>query len=680
MQIRRVTKEGLKRKIIRGREVLGDAIAGRRRSANASGIPVGFEHWVSRNEGAVFVGFPAKWRVDFPPFCKPAPLGVHLHVYYTDLVDELMEQLRTITAPFDLIVTNASGQELNPATLRSSGAQNLRVLPVENRGRDIWPLVQVVNAGYLDPYDIVLKIHTKKSVWREEHETLTGSGEQWKEQFYRDLLGTAENVNSILSTMVTNPQVGVVTSQGSIADDEYWGGDLRHVQEILRRIRYDFKADELRFPSGSIYWIRGFLLQGLRAFMLDETDFEDEAGQVDGTTAHAIERVIGFVTMEAGYSIIERQDLPVELKLEGAELTERLAAPAFRAHAMAFYLPQFHAFPENDAWWGKGFTEWTNVTKARAAYFGQAQPLLPGELGFYDLNSDSVRERQTVLAKLYGVSSFMYYYYWFSGRKLMEMPIQRLLESELDQPFCVMWANENWTRRWDGDSKHILIAQEYEKVPPEDFIDDVIPLMHDERYVRVDGAALLAVYRIAQLPDYPQVIKEWRRRAREAGVGELHLMSVDVGSNFDGLNETYLEAGVQGALAFPPHNHKYIAVSHDGLGVLTHFRGGLFSYKGMCDAAIDRLRTSLPETDFPGAMVGFDNTARRQWEPHAWVGANPYTFRRWMRACVEAVADRDAQHRVVIVNAWNEWAESAVLEPTIRWGYTYLQALRAALL
>jgi lipopolysaccharide biosynthesis protein len=678
--MRRITKEGVKRRVIRGRQLLGDVIAGR--SIASGGAPGGveFKSWVERYEGAHFVGFPSKWRVDFPPFEQPAAVGVHLHVYYTDLVSELAEQLRNIEVPFDLIVTNASGEELDEAALAASGARNLRILPVANHGRDIWPLIQVVNAGYLDGYDIVLKVHTKKSAWREEHATLSGSGDEWKEGFYRDLLGTTENVNEILSTMLTNPQVGVVTSKDSIARADQWGGDLGHVRELLRRLRYDFNPDDLEFPSGSIYWIRGFILQGLRSLMLDEPDFETEAGQIDGTTAHAIERIIGILGIEAGYSIVERPDLPVDARYGGEELARRLAEPALRAHAMAFYLPQFHAFPENDAWWGKGFTEWTNVTKAKPVYFGQPQPLLPGELGYYDLNRDAVRERQTELAKAHGVESFMYYYYWFSGHKLMEMPIQRLLESDLDQPFCIMWANENWTRRWDGDTANVLIAQEYDKVPAEDFIDDIMPLLLDDRYVRVDGAAVVAVYRIAQLPDYPKVVQEWRRRAREAGAGELHLMSVDVGANFDGLNRSYLEAGIQGALAFPPHNHNYIAVSHDGLGVSSHFRGGLFSYRGMCDAGIERLRTSLPETDFPGAMVGFDNTARRQWEPHAWVGANPYTFRRWMRACVEAVADRDAEHRVVIVNAWNEWAEGAVLEPTVRWGSTYLKALRGALL
>ncbi|WP_087007519.1 glycoside hydrolase family 99-like domain-containing protein, partial [Gulosibacter sp. 10] len=641
--MRRITKAGIKRRLVRGREIIGDRIAGRTAPAGATGTGVDLEAWLERGAGAHFVGFPAKWRVDHPPLAEPAPIGVHLHVYYPELVAELCEQLRAIAHPFDLIVTNASGAALDAEALRSSGAKHVRVLEVANHGRDIWPLLQIVNAGLLDPYDIVLKVHTKKSEWREGHDTLAGSGREWKEGFYRDLLGGAENVDAILAELLDNPRAGVITAEHAIVGPEHWGGDEPFVRELMRRLRLRLDRDALEFPSGSIYWIRGFLLQGLRALMVDEADFEPEAGQVDATTAHAIERMIGILAKEAGYSMLERPALAGPAA-SAEEIDRRLAEPLLRARAMAFYLPQFHPFPENDAWWGKGFTEWSNVTKAKPVYAGQPQPLLPGELGYYDLRLDEIRARQTELAKRHGVEAFMYYYYWFSGHKLMEMPIERLVESDLDQPFCIMWANENWTRRWDGDTKNVLIAQEYDKVPAEQFIEDVLPLLRDPRYLRVDGAAVLAVYRIAQLPDYPSVIAHWRERAREEGVGELHLMSVDVGANFDGLNRSYLEAGIQGALAFPPHNHEYVPVSHDGLSVVPRFQGGLFGYADMCDSGIRRLREGIPESDFPGAMVAFDNTARRQWEPHAWVGANPYTFRRWLRACVEAVADRDEEH------------------------------------
>ncbi|MGO1405997.1 MAG: glycoside hydrolase family 99-like domain-containing protein [Agrococcus casei] len=679
--MRRITKAGVKRRLLLARTKVGDAIAGRVAPSGAAGHPAGFDAFVVRNEGAHFVGFPSSWRVQHPQWAETSPIAVVLHVFYVDLIDEICEQLAEIPIAFDLIVTDATGKSIPETAFDAAGAARVRVLEVDNHGRDIWPLLQVVNAGYVDDYDIVLKLHTKKSEWRAEHEHLSGDGESWKQGFYRALLGSGDNVAEILGAFLADPSLGVVTSDESIVGSEHWGGDEEIATELLRRLQLRLDPPSLRFPSGSIYWIRGFLLQGLRALMIDESDFEPEVGQTDGTTAHAIERLIGVLSTEAGFEMAERAQLDGDSPRDVEELARALAAPDFRARCVSFYLPQFHPFSENDSWWGEGFTEWTNVTKAKPVFRGQSQPLLPSELGFYDLRLDLNREVQQGLAKRHGIDAFMYYYYWFSGHKLMETPIERLVASDIDQPFCIMWANENWTRRWDGNTKHVLIEQEYDKVPAEDFIDDIMPLLLDSRYVRVDGRAVVAVYRIAQIPDYHRVLEVWRERAREAGAGELHIMSVDVGSNFDGLDMSYRRAGVQGALAFPPHNHEVVPVSHAGLDVDPGFRGGIYDYAAMCRAAERKyLAGKLAETDFPGAMVAFDNTARRQWEPDVWFGANPFTFRRWLRACVAAVAHRPEAERIVIVNAWNEWAEGAVLEPTRRWGKTFLKAARSALL
>ncbi|MDO5052053.1 MAG: glycoside hydrolase family 99-like domain-containing protein [Pseudoclavibacter sp.] len=639
----------------------------------------GLAAFLQRNEGASFTGFPAVWRLDYPPLADPAPIAVVMHVYYTELVEEVLEQLRAIEVPFDLIVTNASGRELDLNGAERTAARSVRVLPVENHGRDIWPTVQLVNAGLLDPYDIVFKIHTKRSEWRAEHAGLAGSGEEWKQGFYRQLLGSPENVRDILQAMRENPQIGAVTSTGSLTGAEHWGGNLHTAKELLQRLRLRPDLQGIEFPAGSIYWIRGFILQGLRSLMLDEADFEPEAGQIDGTTAHAVERLIGLFVQESGMHSYERPDVAAEEPASAAELTAALRDPQPRARAIAYYLPQFHPFPQNDAWWGAGFTEWHNVAKARPLYYGHNQPLLPSELGFYDLRLDAVREQQAGMAKRAGISGFMYYYYWFSGTRLMDMPIRRLADGDLDQPFCIMWANENWTRRWDGEEKNVLIAQEYERVPPQQFIEDVLPLLKDPRYMRVGGAALLAVYRIAQMPDYHEVLEHWRTRAREEGVGELFITSVDVGTNMQGLRSDYEAAGVQGFIAFPPHNHEWGLAYTSDLGVSDRMRGMLLDYRTMAMGSEQSYLEDYPAHRFPGAMVNFDNTARRQWEPDAWVGSNPYTFRRWLAACASAVADRPADERIVIINAWNEWAESAVLEPTVRWGRCYLQAARSAL-
>ncbi|WP_143143708.1 glycoside hydrolase family 99-like domain-containing protein [Agrococcus sp. Marseille-P2731] len=647
-------------------------VHGRRRptplAAGDADAPSSFERWSARMDGSRFVGFPVDWRFSRVPVTEPAAVAAVVHCHFPELLDELLAGLSVIDEPFDLYVTNSSGTPISAQQLRAAGARHVEVLTVENHGRDIWPMLQLVNAGILDPYPIVLKVHTKQSAWRAAHQELEGDGASWRASLLGSMLGSRENVSSILAALRADPDLAVVTADGSIAGPEHWGGDLELVRGIYRRLSMPLDPDALRFPAGSMYWIRGFVLQGLRAFRFDRDDFEPEAGQVDGTCAHAVERMIGLLSEEAGMRVITRSEVP---ESPGAPCT----AP--RARLVPFYLPQFHRVAENDKWWGKGFTEWYNVAKTTPLYPGHDVPLRPTELGFYSLELDSVREQQAELAADHGVAGFMYYYYWFAGRRLLELPIERLLASDTQQPFCIMWANENWTRRWDGGDTDVLIGQEYETVPPEDFIEDVMPLLRDPRYLRSGGAVVLAVYKLAQLPDPAATVERWRQRCREEGVGELLLLQVDVGSAMGSLREAGALGIVDGSLDFAPHNLEWVATEIPADQWDPRFEGRAMSYRAMVDAYDERL-SRLASDAYPGAMVTFDNTARRQWLPDLFTGTNPYTFRRWLAACAAAVADREPDARMVFVNAWNEWAESAVLEPTEQYGRSYLQACRSA--
>jgi lipopolysaccharide biosynthesis protein len=419
----------------------------------------------------------------------------------------------------------------------------------------------------------------------------------------------------------------------------------------------------------------------LRALDLSPTDFEPEEGQVDGTTAHAVERIIGILARESGYRLRDEPVRDDEVAPESWTHYAENAPRRPRARVVPFYLPQFHTFPENDRWWGKGFTEWTNVAGAVPLFRGHNQPLVPGELGFYDLEHNlEIRRDQYRLAQHAGIEGFMFYYYWFAGKTLMTGPIEALVKGDDDEPFCIMWANENWTRTWDGSAENILIAQDYEHVPGEQFVEDVLHLLRDPRYLRVDGKLLLAVYRIAQLPDYQNVIAKWREIVAREGLGELLVVSVDVGRAMDGIEGDLADHGVDAFLEFAPHNQRWVPQKWDGLDVDRRFNGNLMSYTAMVEHSEIKLASPVADDRFPGVMVNFDNTARRQWKPDIWYGSNPFTFRRWLAATADALAERDFERRIVFVNAWNEWAESAVLEPTQRWARTYLLAVRDAIL
>lgn len=645
--------------------------------------PAGFENWLRRRNDRLTALFPSEWRMRTPADIPAARVAVVMHVFYADLVPEILHALEKLPVEFDLIVTNATGEPLVLDTDALELLGRVEVYDVVNQGRDILPLISLVNADILEPYELVLKIHTKRSAWREEHPELSGTGDQWRDSLTADLLGSTERVESILSAFASDPSLGLLTADGNLVGPEFWGGDEEIVRALLKRLQLELEPETLHFASGSVYWVRGFILQGLRALQMSEWDFEAEAGQVDGTTAHGVERLIGIVTEEAGFDLREvGSALAQSHQTATADAWTRFRRDTVvvpRARAVPFYLPQFHAFPENDQWWGTGFTEWSNVAGAQPIYEGQNQPLLPSDFGFYDLRAPGVRTKQFELARSMGLEGFMYYYYWFAGKKLMNLPVEQLVASDGDEPFCIMWANENFTRRWDGRSTNVLIGQDYEKVPATQFIHDVLDLLTDPRYIRVDGKPVLGVYRITQIPEYRSVVAYWRQVAREAGLDDLLLLNVDVSGAFDGVEGEIAEHGMDAYMEFAPHNKLWSAWDRQDVEFDDRFQGNTFRYDAMVEQAEIELLEGVTADRYPGVMVNYDNTARRQWQPDLWWGSNPYTFRRWFNAAVSAVADRDREHRLVFVNAWNEWAESAVLEPTLRFGKSYLMAIRDVL-
>jgi hypothetical protein len=342
--------------------------------------------------------------------------------------------------------------------------------------------------------------------------------------------------------------------------------------------------------------------------------------------------------------------------------------------AIAFYLPQFHPIPENDAWWGKGFTEWTNVTKSQPQFAGHHQPQLPGELGFYDLRLSEIRDQQAQLAREHGLHGFCYYYYWFSGRRILERPLQMMLDAGTpDFPFCICWANENWTRTWDGLEADVLLHQEHTPTSDLAFIKDVLPILKDPRYIRVNGAPLLLVYRVSLLPNPGRTSALWRQACREAGLETIHLCAVETA----GTPEPQT-IGFDSVAQFPPHNLQTRTCESTVDDLNPHFTGQIHDYEWTAAKEMNAPPPSYRR--FRGVMPSWDNTARRGPASHIFVNSGPEAYEVWLKSVVDATKrDLPPSERFLFINAWNEWAEGAHLEPDQKFGRRYLEATRRAL-
>jgi hypothetical protein len=357
-----------------------------------------------------------------------------------------------------------------------------------------------------------------------------------------------------------------------------------------------------------------------------------------------------------------------------------------RIRPIAFYLPQFYPNPENDKWWGKGFTEWTMVAKAKPLFTEHYQPHIPADLGFYDLRLTEVMEEQTKLAREYGIYGFMFYHYWFQGKRLLQLPVNQLMKQKnIDFPFCLCWANETWSRVWVGNPKEILMPQEYS-------IEDDIRHMEylcrevftDDRYIKVNGKPIFGVWEVKELPDAGKTAEVWQQVAIKEGFKGIYLINVDHLShasdprtiNFDAVAEFVPDWG-----NLPPHRTRN--TFDKILNFLKIFRSPFYDHKIM--NYDDLIRINLEKTNpsykyFPGVTPSWDNTSRRkEGNAHVFHDSSPEKFEKWIDEVIKNYSPQSEDENFIFINAWNEWAEGAHLEPCIRWGSGYLEALKRSL-
>ncbi len=349
-----------------------------------------------------------------------------------------------------------------------------------------------------------------------------------------------------------------------------------------------------------------------------------------------------------------------------------------RGRVIAFHLPQFHPIPENDAWWGKGFTEWTNVTRAQPLFEGHYQPRLPADLGFYDLRLPEALQAQAELARSHGICGFCYHYYWFKGgKRLLERPVEQMLNSgKPDFPFCVCWANENWTRRWDGQQSEVLMPQEHDAESDIAFLHGVLPFFRDKRYIRVNGRPLLVIYRATLFPDLTGTVARWREEMRRHGEGPPYLVAAE---SFDVSGEAVIRAGFDATCEFPPHGSFECGLPRDKWPrFFAPFSGLLLDYERLVNHFLSRSQPGFRR--LKTVTLDWDNTARKKASANIMVNFSLPAYQRWLSGaigCSEQAAP--PEERIVFINAWNEWAEGTYLEPDQLHGHAYLEATRAAI-
>lgn len=347
-----------------------------------------------------------------------------------------------------------------------------------------------------------------------------------------------------------------------------------------------------------------------------------------------------------------------------------------KTNIVSFYLPQFHAIPENDEWWGEGFTEWRNVRKATHLFKEHYQPHVPSDLGYYNLVEDSdIQKRQIELAKKYDIFGFCYYYYWFDGKRLLEKPMNALLDKkDLDFPFCICWANESWTRRWDGQEKEMLMKQVHDEDSDSRFIEEVIPVLKDERYIRIDGKdPILLIYRAELFPNLKATVHTWKEKCKEEGIPNLHVCMVQ---SFGQVDPTVY--GCDSAVEFPPHGVYANEISKTMDELVPDFSGNIYDYREVVDRSLQKKKAG-DFTWFRGTMLSWDNTARRKSAANVFHYANPVEYEKWLVGLVDYTRrfSKDTQ-QMIFVNAWNEWAEGTHLEPDQKYGHQYLEVTKRA--
>jgi len=610
-------------------------------------------------------------------------IGVHLHLYYQDMLDVCISYLNNIKMPFDLYVSVSSGSDtVSIAQNFRRGVSHLGNVVVEcvpNRGRDIAPMIVQFGRRLLR-HDFVLHVQTKRS----PHASVLGS---WFSEIFESLLGSPNGsgweVNEIVDLLSGDAKIVYPAPNNNIVLDRTgWSDNYLLAKELLEKYSEchieDFPVVE--FPQGSMFWARSDAVRTLLSLPLTYEDFPIEPMPPDGTIAHALERLIlVFANKVPGrcYRLHNRDSIP-DFRSYETQVDFSQSVHSSSVKVLSYYLPQFHPIPENDEWHGKGFTEWTKVRAANPLFRGHYQQHIPHpDIGYYLLDTPDTLRKQADLMNKSGVFGQVFYHYWFTGKLILDEPARMLLANpDISMPFCFCWANENWTRRWDGNENEILLGQNYSAEDARKFIQYLIPFFHDKRHIQIDNRPVLFVYRPSSIPDIRQYLDIWAEECLANGLQAPYMVAV-LTRGATQPAEFGMDAGVERVL------HDWTAGGVPEIkGELEPYapiNGSVLSYDDVANYYIAQ-KTPKSFTYFRSLVPIWDNTARYGSEAYVVHGSTPERFQEWFESSIEFTKQTlPTDRQFVVVNAWNEWAEGAHLEPDTRFGYAYLNSIGRAL-
>jgi len=615
---------------------------------------------------------------------RAAPsVALHLHLFHEDLIGQISGYLNNCPYSYDLYVSVQEGSDRQALkkylsdTLAKASA--IIVEEVPNRGRDIAPFI-IQFGKRLQSYEFVGHIHSKKSPHSRELSS-------WLTHILGLLFGNpgsdGRELVQIFNLLRSGAKVVYPEGPLSIAMDRSgWSDNFEIARELLARYT-SYRAEDfpiVEFPQGTMFWARGDRIVDLLNLPLSWEDFPQEPIPADGTIAHAIERLILVLTSRFDGQCIKlhKGDSTVEYPYYEDQIDFSSKLGSDTPKVLAYYLPQFHPTPENDEWHGEGFTEWYKVRAANPLFAGHYQQHIPHpDIGYYLLDSPATLEKQANLMKKAGVYGQIFYHYWFGGRLILEKPAQMLLANpQIEMPYCFCWANENWTRRWDGNESEILLAQDYSEQDAGAFIRYLMPFFRDPRYITIEGRPVLMVYRASSIPDAQLYVEVWAKECEAQGIPRPYVVAVLTRGATDP-RDFGMDAGTERVL------HDWTGggcpeISSD-LPMFGEFGGSALSYDDVSAYYMSQ-DGNKPFTYFRSIVPIWDNTARYGEQAYLVHGSTPSKFQAWMERLVEqSRRDYGPEKRFIIVNAWNEWAEGAHLEPDTRYGYAYLNSVGRAL-